>query len=207
MISGTGSNLQALIDTAGRGELGGSIAAVFSDRENAYGLARAKAAGVPGHHLSPAGFASREQFDAAVADILEPYDPALLVLAGFMRILSGDFVRRFQGRIINVHPSLLPRYPGLNTHQRVLDAGDLHHGATVHFVTRALDAGPRIIQYRLRVEPDDTPEGLSARVQEGEHSILPRAARWFLTGRLRMIDDLAVLDDRKLEDPVLVDRS
>ena len=205
LISGFGTNLQALIDAEQRGELGGSIAVVFSDQADAFGLKRAAAADIEGRHLAKEDFPDRLGFDTAMADMLDQYRPDLLVLAGFMRILSDEFVRRYRGRILNVHPSLLPRFPGLNTYRRVLDAGDAFHGATVHFVTEQLDAGPRVVQYRLEVSGGDTEDSLSARVQAGEHIILPRAAQWFLDGRLRMKGEQVVLDGDILETPLVID--
>ncbi len=160
---------------------------------------------MPGIHIAPAAFADRAAFDAAIAATLEEHRIGLIVLAGFMRILGTAFVDRFAGRMLNIHPSLLPRFRGLNTHRRVLKAGDSHHGATVHFVTAELDGGPRVIQYRLPVNADDTLQTLSARVQVGEHIILPRAAGWFAAGRLRMNDQQPQLDGELLAEPILVE--
>ena len=204
LISGFGSNLQALIDARDRNELGGGINLVVSDQADAYGLKRAQKAGIPSRQLHKRDFPDRDAFDAELARILDEYRPDLLVLAGFMRILGAPFVARHRGRILNVHPSLLPKYPGLNTYQRVLAAGDRFHGATVHFVTEALDAGPVVLQYRVSVAQGDTVDGLSARVQAGEHIIFPRAVRWFLTGRLSMDGGQALLDGKPLLEPRMV---
>ena len=144
-----------------------------------------------------------QEFDRAVAEVLDQYAPGLLVLAGFMRILSPWFVQHYEGRILNIHPALLPAYPGLDTHQRVLDAGEKWHGSTVHFVTEELDGGPRILQGRLAIAPGETADGLCARVQAVEHQIYPQAADWFGQGRLEMRDGMAWLDGKPLKEPVV----
>jgi phosphoribosylglycinamide formyltransferase-1 len=205
LISGEGSNLQALIDAATAGELGASIVAVVSNRGAARGLERARVAGIEALHLPARRGQERAQYDEALAALLRPRAPDLIVLAGFMRILGPELVDSFAGRMLNLHPSLLPQYPGLDTHQRVLEAGDRWHGATVHFVTAALDAGPAIIQYRLPVGPGDTAESLAQRVHVGEHIILPRAVAWFAAGRLRLVGGSVMLDGRALAAPVSVD--
>jgi phosphoribosylglycinamide formyltransferase-1 len=205
LISGEGTNLQALIDAAQAGQLGARIVAVVSNRAAARGLERARAAGIEALHL-PAGRAqARADYDAALAALLGPFEPDLLVLAGFMRIFSVEFVEQFAGRMLNIHPSLLPKHPGLDTHRRALAAGDRWHGATVHFVTAELDAGPAIIQYRLPIRPGDTAEGLAQRVHVGEHVILPRAVSWFAAGRLRLEGGSVMLDGRALPAPVSID--
>ena len=204
LISGEGSNLQALLDAASAGTLGAEIAVVVSNRAAARGLERARNAGVPARHLGGKDI-GREAYDEALAALLGEYSPALLVLAGFMRILSPAFVTRFEGRILNIHPSLLPSYPGLDTHRRVLGAGERWHGATVHFVTVDLDAGPGVLQYRLPVHADDTVESLTARVHVGEHFILPRAVEWFVGGRLRLENGSVMLDGRRLSQPVIME--
>ncbi|MEO8464274.1 MAG: phosphoribosylglycinamide formyltransferase [Gammaproteobacteria bacterium] len=204
LISGEGSNLQVLLDAARTGTLGAEIAVVISDRAAARGLVRARNAGVPARHLGGKGI-PREAYDGTLAALLAEHSPDLLVLAGFMRIFSPGFVARFAGRILNIHPSLLPAYPGLDTHRRVLKAGERWHGATVHFVTVDLDAGPAALQYRLPVRADDTVESLTARVHVGEHLILPRAVEWFVGGRLRLENDSVMLDDRRLSQPVIME--
>ena len=205
LISGYGSNLQTLIDAGDR--LGGEIVAVVSNRDGVEGLRRAERAGIAHHYVNPKGFDNRKAFDAALAGLLDDYSPDLLVLAGYMRILSPEFVEHFADRMLNLHPSLLPRFPGLHTHERVLEAGDAEHGATVHFVTEELDGGPPVIQYRLAVQPTDTEATLSARVQQGEYIILPKATRWFLTGRLSCRGGTVMLDGERLDDPIVVEES
>ena len=205
LISGEGSNLQALIDAAQAGQLGASIVSVVSNRGAARGLDRARAAGIEALHLAPKRGQERVDYDADLAALLAPREPDLVVLAGFMRILGPQFVERYEGRRLNLHPSLLPKYPGLDTHRRVLEAGDSWHGATVHFVTDELDGGPPIIQYRLPVGSGDTAESLAQRVHKGEHIILPRAVTWFAAGRLRLRSGSVMLDGRALDAPVSVD--
>ena len=205
LISGFGSNLQALLDAEAEGDWPGRVCLVISDQARARGLQRARQAGVPGLVLPAADFADRAAFDGALGDVLESHGVGLIVLAGFMRILGAAFVDRFAGRMLNIHPSLLPRFRGLHTHKRVLEAGDSHHGATVHFVTAELDGGPRVLQYRIAVRASDTPDTLSARVQAGEHKILPRAAGWFAAGRLTMDSRFAQLDGQQLAEPIVVE--
>ena len=205
LISGEGSNLQALIDAARDARLCADIVAVVSNRSAARGLERARTAGIAALHLVAIRGQDRVEYDAALAKLLAPYDPELVVLAGFMRILSPTFIEQFAGRMLNIHPSLLPQFPGLDTHRRVLDAREPWHGATVHFVTAELDAGPAIIQYRLRVRAGDTTESLAQRVHVGEHIILPRAVSWFAAGRLRLSSGSVMLDGRALNEPVSVD--
>ena len=159
---------------------------------------------LPAHHLGGKDVA-RETYDKALAALLAEYSPDLLVLAGFMRILSPGFVAGFEGRLLNIHPSLLPKYPGLDTHRRVLEASERWHGATVHFVTVDLDAGPAVIQYRLPVRPGDTVDSLAARVHVGEHLILPRAVEWFVDGRLRLENGSVMLDAIRLSQPVIME--
>lgn len=205
LISGEGSNLQALIDAAQAGQLGATIVTVVSNRAAARGLERARAAGIEALHLGAVRGQERADYDAALAALLAPRAPDLVVLAGFMRILSPKFVELYQGRMLNLHPSLLPKYPGLDTHRRVLEAGDAWHGATVHFVTDQLDGGPPVVQYRLAVLAGDTETSLARRVHKGEHIILPRAVSWFSAGRLRLSGGSVMLDGRALDAPVSVD--
>jgi phosphoribosylglycinamide formyltransferase 1 len=204
LVSGEGSNLQALIDAARAGGLGADIVVAISNRQRARGLDRARAAGIDARHVAPVRGAERTAFDSALAAELAAHEPDLIVLAGFMRILGAPFIDRFAGQMLNIHPSLLPAYPGLDTHQRVLLAGERWHGATVHFVTADLDAGPAVLQYRLPVKRDDTIESLARRVHVGEHLILPRAVAWFAAGRLRLADGSVMLDGQPLQAPVLV---
>jgi phosphoribosylglycinamide formyltransferase-1 len=198
LLSGSGSNLQALIDSARAGDSPVRIRAVISNRADAYGLERARAAGIDTAVLDHKAFDGREAFDAALVELIDGYQPQLVVLAGFMRILSAGFVRHYQGRLLNIHPSLLPKYKGLHTHQRALEAGDTEHGCSVHFVTEELDGGPLVVQAVIPVEPDDTPERLAQRVHVQEHRIYPLAVRWFAEGRLRLGEHGALLDDQPL---------
>jgi phosphoribosylglycinamide formyltransferase-1 len=205
LISGEGSNLQALIDTARLGQLGASIVAVVSNRAAGRGLERARSAGIDALHVGAMRGQERANYDATLAAALADYRPDLIVLAGFMRILGVAFIDRFAGRMLNIHPSLLPDYPGLDTHRRVLEAGERWHGATVHFVTADLDAGPAVLQYRMPVHTGDTVESLAQRVHVGEHLILPRAVSWFAAGRLRLERGSVMLDGRPRVGPVVVD--
>ena len=201
LISGGGTNLQAIIDRA-QDNLPVEIRAVISNRADAYGLQRATKAAIEARVLDHRDFPSRESYDLALMQMIDEYEPALVVLAGFMRILTPDFVQHYRGRMFNIHPSLLPKYRGLHTHARALAAGDTEHGATVHFVTEELDGGPLIIRARVPVLADDDPATLAARVLEKEHVIYPTAIRWFAEGRLRLADRLAVLDEKPLVHPV-----
>ncbi|MCO7521814.1 MULTISPECIES: phosphoribosylglycinamide formyltransferase [unclassified Pseudomonas] len=198
LLSGSGSNLQALIDSNNGSDSPARIGAVISNRADAYGLERARAAGIETAVLSHSGFEGREAFDAALMALIDGFKPDLVVLAGFMRILSGDFVRHYQGRLLNIHPSLLPKYKGLHTHQRALEAGDAEHGCSVHFVTEELDGGPLVVQAVVPVATDDTPESLAQRVHRQEHLIYPLAVRWFAEGRLRLGEQGALLDGQPL---------
>lgn len=204
LISGEGTNLQALIDAAARPGAAFAVVAVLSNRAGARGLERARRAGISARHLAPSAFPSRDAFDEALADAIDDYAPDLLVLAGFMRILGGAFVARFADRMLNIHPSLLPKLKGLDTHRRALEAREPRHGATVHFVTDELDGGPPVIQYCIGVREGDTEESLSARVHRGEHIILPRAVEWFAEGRLRAEAGRVTLDGELLRTPVRV---
>lgn len=184
LISGQGSNLEALVAARDAGELPVEIAAVISNRPFAFGLEKARSAGIVTEVVDHEDFADRESFDEALAACIDRYAPDLVVLAGFMRILTDGFVRHYAGRMINIHPSLLPAFPGLKTHQRALEEGVRIHGCTVHFVTPELDHGPTIIQAAVPVRDDDTAETLAARVLQAEHRIYPLAVRWFVEGRL-----------------------
>ncbi|MDG9928742.1 MULTISPECIES: phosphoribosylglycinamide formyltransferase [unclassified Pseudomonas] len=198
LISGSGSNLQALIDSIASEGAPARIAAVISNRADAYGLVRAQNAGIPTRVLDHKQFDGREAFDAALVEAIDGFDPQLVVLAGFMRILTGGFVRHYEGRLLNIHPSLLPKYKGLHTHQRALEAGDAEHGCSVHFVTEELDGGPLVVQAVVPVESGDTPESLAQRVHAEEHRIYPLAMRWFAEGRLRLGATGARLDGEEL---------
>ena len=193
LISGSGSNLQALIDSQADGNPA-CIRAVIANRANAFGLIRAQGAGIPTAVLDHKAFGSREAFDAALMEMIDGYAPDLVILAGFMRILTPGFVRHYQGRLLNIHPSLLPKYKGLDTHRRALEAGDREHGCSVHFVTEELDGGPVAIQAALAVTPGENVDELTQRVHTAEHQIYPLAMRWFAEGRLRLAEQGAMLD-------------
>lgn len=201
LISGNGSNLQAIIDAVHQEALPVKLCAVISNRPHTYGLERAKLAGIPTHVVSHKDFSDRESFDRALQQLIDGYQPQLLVLAGFMRILTEPFVRHYEGRMINIHPSLLPKYRGLNTHQRALQEGETQHGATVHFVTHELDGGPAIIQAVVPVLFNDTQESLAERVLTQEHKIFPLAIRWFAEGRLKLSNNHTMLDGQILQSP------
>ncbi|NKQ09706.1 phosphoribosylglycinamide formyltransferase [Pseudomonas sp. SST3] len=193
LISGSGSNLQALIDSLGA-DNPVRICAVVSNRADAFGLQRAQAAGIATHVVQHKDFADRKAFDAALMEIIDTHQPELVVLAGFMRILTSGFVRHYQGRLLNIHPSLLPKYKGLDTHRRALEAGDREHGCSVHFVTEELDGGPVAIQAAFTVEADERIDTLTDRVHAAEHIIYPLAVRWFAEGRLRLAEQGAMLN-------------
>lgn len=198
LVSGSGSNLQAILDSCASGKIAGEVVGVISNKADAYGLVRAQTAGVATSILAQQQFASRAEYDIALQALMDDYQPDLVVLAGFMRILSADLVRHFAGRMINIHPSLLPKYQGLHTHQRAIDAGDSEHGASVHFVTEELDGGPVILQARVPIFEGDDIEEVAARVQVQEHSIYPLVVQWFCEGRLRMQGDTVLLDGAAL---------
>ena len=198
LISGRGSNMEALIAARDAGNLPVNIVAVISNRPDAAGLETAARAGIVGHYIDHKAFAGREAFDAALAECIDGFAPDLVVLAGFMRILSEGFVRHYEGRLMNIHPSLLPAFPGLHTHQRALEEGVRIHGCTVHFVTPTLDHGPVIIQAAIPVLDGDTEDSLAARILVQEHKVYPQAVRWFAedkltleNGRVRISADLA----------------
>lgn len=200
MISGNGSNLQAIIDWVEAGRINANIACVISNRPDAYGLERARNAGIEAICLDHKQYDDRESYDHALLTTLDSYQPDCVVLAGFMRILTSEFVEHFSGRLLNIHPSLLPKYKGLNTHQRALDNGDDEHGLSVHFVTPELDGGPVIIQCKVPVFEDDNADALAQRVQEQERSIYPLVVHWYCSGRLKMNNNKALLDGKVLPD-------
>ncbi len=205
LVSGRGSNLKAIAAQADAGALPIRIEAVVSDRADAGALDWARERGIAAVVLAPQQFADRTAYGNALGDLVAGFDPGLVVLAGFMRILSDGFVQRFAGRLLNIHPSLLPLYPGLHTHRRALDAGDREHGASVHFVTPELDGGPVVLQARVPVLAGDDEETLAARVLRQEHIIYPRVVGWFATGRLVLRDDAVCLDGRRIDAPLLLD--
>lgn len=204
LISGRGSNLQALIDGIDAGTLPVTIRAVISNRPTAPGLERARQAGIETQVLDHRAYGSRDEFDHALRALIDGYRPALVVLAGFMRILTPAFVAHYRGRMLNIHPSLLPSYPGLRTHERALSDRAVEHGASVHFVTDDLDGGPVIAQAAVPVRADDDPDRLAARVLEQEHRLYPAAVRWFAEGRLQLEGDRVRLNGRLLDAPVRV---
>ncbi len=204
LISGRGSNLQAIIDAVRAGELPAEIRAVISSEPGAPGTARARTAGIPTQVVDYRDFGSREDFDRALMQQIDAYQPQLVVLAGFMRILGKDFIDHYAGRLINIHPALLPEFPGLNTHARALQSGATRHGASVHFVTHEVDGGPVIIQAAVPVLPDDSPETLAERVLQEEHRIYPRAIRWFIDGRLSVEGGRVLLDGQQRPEQGLV---
>lgn len=203
LVSGSGSNLQSIIDSLhlkSYRHLDGSVStapsevvAVISNRPDAYALERANNAGITAKLIDHTDYASREQFDQALLQQIDEFTPDVVVLAGFMRILTAEFVTHFYGKLLNIHPSLLPKYPGLNTHQRAIDAGDSVAGVTVHFVTPELDGGPSILQARVPVLADDSAQSLAKRVLEKEHIIYPQAIAWLLDGELQLISNQAKL--------------
>jgi|TARA_B110000116_G_scaffold266052_1_gene276194 phosphoribosylglycinamide formyltransferase-1 len=198
LVSGGGSNLQALIDGQQDGSLPIEIAAVISNRPGVRGLDRARDHGINAELLDHKNFASRDDFDVSLMNLIDGFDAELIVLAGFMRILTPQFTGHYVGRMLNIHPSLLPKYQGLHTHQRALDAADSEHGVSVHFVTAELDGGPIAIQARVPVLLNDDANSLAKRVQVQEHVIYPLAVKWFALQRLTMKDNLAVLDNKVL---------
>ena len=198
LISGNGSNLQAIIEAIAAREIPGDIVAVISNKADAYGLERSKKAGIPTEVLPYSDYNDRQKYDQALMACIDGYKPDLIVLAGFMRILSDEFVNHYLGRMVNIHPSLLPKYKGLNTHQRVLEAGDKEHGATVHFVTPELDSGPIILQGTVTVDANDNQQLLAEKVHKIEHQIYPQAIGWFTEGRLSLSDNKVRLDNKGL---------
>lgn len=198
LISGNGSNLQALINAINEQDIPAEIVAVFSNKIDAYGLQRAQDANIPGVCIDHKTFASRQEYDGELCRQIEKYSPDLLVLAGFMRILSDKFVETFAGRMLNIHPSLLPKYKGLHTHQRAIDANDTEHGASVHFVTPQLDGGPVILQSKVPVFAQETAIELASRVQEQERQMYPLVVKWFSQKRLVMLNNKAYLDGKEI---------
>ncbi len=198
LISGNGSNLQAILEACESNMPNAQVSAVFSNKADAYGLERAKQFYVDSHFVDPKSFESREAFDAELMKQIDQYQPDVVILAGYMRILSTEFVEHYMGKMINVHPSLLPKYPGLHTHQRAIDAKDKEHGTSVHFVTPELDGGPVILQAKVPVFEDDDAATLAARVQTQEHNIYPMVTKWLVEERLNMQGGKAYLDGCEL---------
>ncbi|MGL4455936.1 MAG: phosphoribosylglycinamide formyltransferase [Plesiomonas sp.] len=198
LASGNGSNLQAILDACESGRIQGQVTAVISDRADAFALERAQSANIPAEVLRQRDFADRDSFDAALAEAVSRYQPDLVVLAGFMRVPNSAFVQQFSGKLLNIHPSLLPKYRGLNTHQRAIDAGDTVHGASIHFVTEQLDGGPIILQAQVPIFEDDTAAEVAQRVQEQEHRSYPLVINWYLDGRLSYQENQAWMDGKPL---------
>jgi phosphoribosylglycinamide formyltransferase-1 len=198
LISGGGTNLQAIINACKLVDYPGEVVGVVSNIADVYGLTRAQEANIDSTTLSHKLFETRSSYDQALTNAIDKYQPDLVVLAGFMRILTPDFVQHYQGKLLNIHPSLLPKYQGLNTHQRAIDAGDDVHGVSVHFVTEELDGGPVILQAKVPVFDGDQADDLAKRVHEQEHRIYPLVVKWFCEGRLSMQNEKAVLDDEVL---------
>lgn len=198
LISGNGSNLQAIIDAIREQGLQAEVRAVISNNPDAYGLTRARDANIAAEALDHRSFPSRDAYDRELQLLIDRYQPDLVVLAGFMRILTEDFVNHYHGRMLNIHPSLLPKYQGLNTHERVLEAGDNVHGVSVHFVTPELDGGPVILQVEVPVHPGDSADDLAQRVHQQEHIIYPLVIRWFADKRVVLEGETVQLDGKPM---------
>jgi len=195
LVSGSGSNLQAIIDRIEDKRLNAKICAVISNQPAAYGLERAKKANIPTQIIEHKLYDSRESFDAELTQCIEQFQPELIVLAGFMRILTDDFVNHFYGKMINIHPSLLPKYRGLHTHKRALEAGDSEHGVTIHYVSAELDGGPIILQKTVPVLSTDSESSLAERVLVQEHIAYPQVIKWFSQGKIQLVDHQVTLDN------------
>lgn len=198
LISGNGSNLQAIINAQKESKISGQICGVICNKAGAYGLERAKAEGIPTFVFSRKEFESNLAMDLAIADQIEQLGAELIVLAGYMKILTPEFTQRFEGKILNIHPSLLPKYPGLNTYERAIEAGETEHGMTIHFVNEEVDAGAIVLQAKVPIYPEDTVEDITARVVEQEHQYYPLVVEWFCSGRLVAKDGKAYLDGKEL---------
>tara|TARA_B100001750_G_scaffold102399_1_gene80893 strand:- start:162 stop:860 length:699 start_codon:yes stop_codon:yes gene_type:complete len=207
LISGYGTNLQAILDEITNNHLPIKIISVLSDNPEAYGIKRAKNAGIPTKIINYHSFKNKAGFHLTMEKNVKKINPDLVILAGYMRILSEDFCRQFIGKILNIHPSLLPKFRGFNTYQRVLDSGDEFHGSTVHFVTAELDSGPLVLQYRTKIRTNDDPKKLRKRVQHGEYQIYPMAIRWFAEGSLKMIKGKTVLNGKRISKPKILEET
>lgn len=199
LISGSGTNMVNLVEHCQSGHINADVVAVISNNPDAGGLDKAAALGIDTAVLSHREFNSREAYDIELNALVQSYQPDLVILAGFMRFLTNEFVHSFAGRLLNIHPSLLPKYKGIHTHQRALDAGDSEHGVSVHFVTEELDGGPVVLQAKVPVFADDEAADLQSRVHEQEYRIYPLVARWFCDDRLRLKDSVVYLDDQPLD--------
>lgn len=203
LISGTGRNLQVILDAINAGQISARAVAVISNRPDAQGLKRAEKAGIATEVIDHKLYDSRETYDAALAEYIDSYQPDIIALAGFMRILTPDLVKKYEGRMFNIHPSLLPRYRGLHTHKRALEAGDVRHGASVHYVTSELDGGPVVLQGSFAIKPSDTEITLADRVmQEVELHIYPQVLAWAADGRIELSEDGVVFDGHLLDAPL-----
>ena len=196
LISGNGSNLQSIIDNADKIDL--QISCVISNNKNAFGLKRAESSKIQTYIIEPELFNSKEAFDRELILIINKYDAELIILAGYMRVLTPLFISRYFGKIINIHPSLLPKFPGLNTHQRALDSSDVKHGASVHFVVDKVDSGPVIAQTYVKINHNDSVESLSMKVLMKEHDLYPKIIQWYTQGRLKLIDNNTITLDEKI---------
>lgn len=204
LISGSGTNLQSIIDHIENNRLPATINAVISNRGDAPGIDYAKNADIQTHILDYRSFPDRESYDGQLCELIDQHAPDLVVLAGYMRILSDHFVEHFHGRLINIHPSLLPRFKGLETHKRALEAKESEHGASVHFVTADLDGGPVIAQATVPVYPDDTPDSLRERVLAQEHRLYPLVIRWLSQNRVELRNSQVYLDSKRLDHPLII---
>lgn len=204
LISGRGSNLKAILEAISSGELNAEVCAVISSRLDAEGLEHARQHQIDTLALDSNDYPSRESYDRALQGLIDRFSPDLVVLAGFMRILTPGLVRHYQGRMINIHPSLLPALRGLNTHQRALDEGLLEHGASIHLVTEELDGGPVIIQVRVPIIEGDDAERLAERVLEQEHGLYLQALQWLAAGRVQWVRGQLLFDEQPLKEPLLL---
>ena len=195
LISGNGSNLQSIIDNAKSIDL--TICCVVSNKMDAFGLKRAAKVGIPCVALDETLFDSKLGFDQEIMKVIDNYQAEVIILAGYMRILSADFISKYSGKILNIHPSLLPKFPGLNTHQRAIDASEKKHGASVHFVTEEVDGGPVIAQQSVNIDSTDNSQTLAKKVLEKEHVLYPQVIHWYTQGRLKLLNNKAVILDRQ----------
>lgn len=198
LISGQGNNLQAIINACESGFIPAQIACVISNKSDAFGLERAKSAVIPHHVFLRSDFSNNEAMDYQIGNYLQDLDIDLIVLAGYMKILTPEFIQRFKGKILNIHPSLLPKYAGLNTYQRALDAGDREHGTTIHFVNEEVDGGAIILQAKVPIFPEDNIEDIEFRTREQEYNLYPMVIKWFVEDRLTLKDEIAYLDGKAL---------
>lgn len=203
LISGSGSNLQAIIDAIENGQLNAKISAVISNRPDAYGLFRARQHDIPAISLDHKQFASRDLFDQRLQHEIESFQPDLIILAGYMRILTTQFINAFSPKILNIHPSLLPKYQGLNTHQRALDNNDSQHGVSIHIVTPELDSGPVIVQGKFTIETEDTSTSLQQKAHRLEHQMYPLVIKWLSEQRLQLNQGLPVFDEKPVQTPLI----